>query len=80
MTLRTALTGLCWWSMRTRNIVLRCIGASQTVFKVLEAASYEEAVKILGSHPYQMSAVILSLTLQGGADILTAIQKGGAPG
>lgn len=44
-------------------------------FKVLEAASYEEAVKILGSHPYQMSAVILSLTLQGGADILTAIQK-----
>ena len=44
-------------------------------FKVLEAASCEEAVKILGSHPYQMSAVILSLTLQGGADILTAVQK-----
>lgn len=44
-------------------------------YKVLEAANYEEAVKILGSHPYQMSAAILSLTLQGGADILTAIQK-----
>lgn len=44
-------------------------------FNVLEAASYEEAVKILGSHPHQMSAVILDLTLQGGADILTAIQK-----
>ena len=44
-------------------------------FKVLEAASCEEAVGILGRHPYQISAVILSLTLQGGADILTAIQK-----
>ena len=45
-------------------------------FKVLEAASCEEAVKILGNHPYQISAVILDLTLQGHADILTAIQKG----
>lgn len=44
-------------------------------FKVLEAADCEEAVKILESHPYQMSAVILSLTLQGGADNLTSIQK-----
>ncbi|MBC5708222.1 EAL domain-containing protein [Hungatella sp. L12] len=44
-------------------------------FKVLEAASYEQAVKTLGNHPHQISAVILSLTLQGGADILTAIQK-----
>lgn len=44
-------------------------------FKVLEADSYEEAVKILGNRLYQMSAVILSLTLQGSADILTAIQK-----
>ena len=44
-------------------------------FKVLEAGSYEEAVEILGNHSYQLAAVILSLTLQGGADILTAIQK-----
>lgn len=44
-------------------------------FKVLEADSYEAAVKMLGSHPYQMSAVILSVTLQGDADILAAIQK-----
>ncbi len=44
-------------------------------FKVLEADSYEETVKILGNRLYQMSAVILSLTLQGSADILTAIQK-----
>ncbi len=44
-------------------------------FRVLEAGSYEEAVKILGSHPYPISAVILNLTLQGAADILTAIQK-----
>lgn len=44
-------------------------------FKVLEADSYGEAVKILGNRPYQISAVITSLTLQGGADILTAVQK-----
>ncbi|MCC2865032.1 EAL domain-containing protein [Anaerovorax odorimutans] len=44
-------------------------------FKVLEATGYEQAVKILGSHPCQLSVVILSLTLQGGTDILTAIQK-----
>ena len=43
-------------------------------FKVLEADSYEEAVKILGNRPYQMSAVISSLTLPGGTDILTAVQ------
>lgn len=44
-------------------------------FKVLEAAGHEEAVKMLGSHPYQISVAILSLTLQGGADILTTIEK-----
>lgn len=44
-------------------------------FKVLEADSYEKAVKSLENCSYPMSAVILSFTLQGAADILTAIQK-----
>ena len=44
-------------------------------FKVLEADSYEEADKIMGNRLHQMSAVILSITLQGSADILIAIQK-----
>lgn len=44
-------------------------------FKVLEADSYEKTVGILESHPYPVAAVILSLTLPGGTDILPVIQN-----
>lgn len=44
-------------------------------FKVLETDSYEKTVGILESHPYPVAAVILSLTLPGGTDILPVIQN-----
>jgi len=44
-------------------------------FKVLEADSYEKTVGILESHSYPVAAVILSLTLPGGTDILPVIQN-----